>query len=125
MVMARPFIPIRRLADPGLETTKIYNSLFWNHTGSEVVADSGAPDVQYCILESGDYSENGGVLALDPLYVNAAADNLSLDETSPAIDAGDNTLVLGTLDRDGNARIQDGDADASADIDMGAYEHEP
>jgi len=112
-------------SDPGLETTKIYNSLFWNHTGSEVVADSGAPDVQYCILESGDYSGNGGVLALDPLYVNAAADNLSLDETSPAIDAGDNTLVLGTLDRDGNARIQDGDADASADIDMGAYEHEP
>ena len=57
--------------------------------------------------------------------MNAAADNLSLEEASPAIDAGDNTLVLGTLDRDGKTRIQDGDADASADIDMGAYEYEP
>ncbi len=54
--------------------------------------------------------------------VAASADvDFRLPTTSPAIDAGDNSVV-GTLDLDGNPRIADGDDNGSSIIDMGAYE---
>jgi hypothetical protein len=44
---------------------------------------------------------------------------------SPAIDAGKNDYIAGTLsDLDGNRRISDGNRDGTATVDMGAYESE-
>jgi PKD domain len=47
-----------------------------------------------------------------------------LQQTSPAVDAGDNAAPqIPTLDLDGAARIADGDFDGGARVDLGAYEY--
>lgn len=53
----------------------------------------------------------------DPVFVNAATGNFRLVSISPAIDAGDNTAVLSTNDRDGGPRILNGA------VDLGAHEY--
>jgi len=77
--------------------------------------------------------DGGGNIDENPLFVDAIGmdniagtmdDDLRLQTGSPAIDAGDNSLVpLGvTTDLDGNPRIVDGDGDTTETVDMGAYE---
>ena len=73
------------------------------------------------------------VIDADPLFVDADGpdnipgtldDNLRLKGRSPAIDAGNNSFVPAgvTTDLDGKPRIQDGNGDNVAVVDMGAYE---
>ncbi len=58
-----------------------------------------------------------GNIANDPRFEDAQAGNFRLHFASPCIDGGANTLVAGTTDLNGNARI------ANGTVDMGAYEH--
>ncbi|HKB08562.1 MAG TPA: thrombospondin type 3 repeat-containing protein, partial [Candidatus Polarisedimenticolia bacterium] len=55
------------------------------------------------------------------------AEDFRLQSTSPLIDAGTNTPVpgmpLSTVDLDGLPRVQDGNGDAVATVDVGAYEY--
>ena len=53
---------------------------------------------------------------MDPQFVDAAAGNYRLQATSPCLDAGNNAVVSGTTDLDGNPRI------AFGGVDLGAYE---
>jgi hypothetical protein len=55
----------------------------------------------------------------DPAFVNYATGNYRLQNTSPCINAGDNSLVQGSVDLDGHPRI------AGSSVDVGAYEHQP
>jgi hypothetical protein len=57
-----------------------------------------------------------GNITLDPLFVNAAGDDLRLQSNSPCINAGLNAYAPGSTDLDGNPRI------VSGTVDMGAYE---
>lgn len=57
-----------------------------------------------------------GNIASYPRFVDAAAGNYRLLETSPCLDAGDNGAVTWAEDLDGNPRI------AFGAVDMGAYE---
>jgi hypothetical protein len=61
----------------------------------------------------------GTCINLDPLFVNATAQDYHLQVGSPCIDAGDNSLVPPgvTTDLDGNKRI------FNTTVDMGAYEY--
>ena len=73
-----------------------------------------------------DYTLTAAVTG-DPLFVSTTAGDaefLRLLKNSPAIDAGDNNLVPTdvTTDLAGNARIQDGNGDNTATVDLGAYE---
>lgn len=72
----------------------------------------------------GTVTEQGICLHLDPLFVNASADDYHLQSGSPCVDAGDNSRVPveATTDLDGKARIVDGDGNASDIVDIGAYE---
>jgi hypothetical protein len=87
-------------------------------------------DIQGCIVsgvwQNSCGSDDGGNIDADPLFVNASGGDFHLYEGSPAIDAGNNTFVSGiAVDLDGNGRVQDGNNDSNAVVDMGAYEAPP
>ena len=81
---------------------------------------------------AGVYVETGSILNwevgninLDPDF--AFSSDYHIMPASPCIDAGDPNYIasLEETDLDGNPRILDGNADANAVIDMGAYEFNP
>ena len=115
------------------------NIIMWGDTatsGREIYNSSSTPsiaysDIQGCIGFMGWNpacgTDSGGNIDAAPLFVDAdgaddtpgtADDNLRLQLTSPAIDAGNNAVVPSgvTTDLDGNPRIVNGV------VDMGAYE---
>ncbi|WP_130605257.1 right-handed parallel beta-helix repeat-containing protein [Cohnella abietis] len=62
-------------------------------------------------------SNDAHSLFVDPALVNAAAGDLHLTASSPAINAGDTDLsIIGAFDIDGNARVQ------GTSVDIGAHE---
>jgi hypothetical protein len=81
----------------------------------------------YCV----DVSNQDGNIAVDPQLVNPTAGNYQLQSTSPAIDAGLNSVLQTfkamtgmdwTKDFAGNPRVQNGSGKGCT-IDMGAYEY--
>jgi hypothetical protein len=76
--------------------------------------------------EDADYMGVDGNISQDPLFLSRIPGNrdLRLAANSPAIDRGDNTSVPAT-DLDGVPRVQDGDVDQVAQVDLGAYEFTP
>ncbi len=86
-----------------------------------------------------DPTGTDGNISTDPLFVQTpdpgpdsvwgTADDdpgdVHLLEVSPCVDTGDNAYVTGDYDLDGNPRVVDGDVDAVAVVDMGAYEYSP
>ncbi|MEN6370801.1 MAG: right-handed parallel beta-helix repeat-containing protein [Armatimonadota bacterium] len=70
-----------------------------------------------------DKTGKDGNISVDPKIASPEYGQLYLQPSSPCIDAGDNSLVQGTwVDRNGQPRIQDGNGDATAITDIGAYE---
>ena len=124
---------------------ELYNTLLWDNTAltsnPEIFNDGTDPGFASSIIEGCGGSSSwsaacgtnlGGNLDTDPLFVNALSGDLSLQVTSPAVDAGDHTLLppdFTDLDQDGItgetvpldlamiARV------TNDDVDMGAFEH--
>jgi Cadherin-like beta sandwich domain len=74
-----------------------------NHSGSTITYTCTTPN-----------PGGTGNITNDPIFV--ATNDFHLHATSPCIDAGNNTGVVGAIDLDGHARILDGT------VDLGAYE---
>ena len=70
----------------------------------------------FATYQSASGNDATSLVGLDPLLVNPAAGDLHLQSASPAIDRGQNLSESGTLDIDGQTRIQ------GAAIDLGADE---
>jgi len=70
----------------------------------------------YAAYQAGTGNDVNGLNNVDPLLVNVAAGDLHLQAGSPAISAGQSISEAGSLDIDGQARVQ------GASIDMGADE---
>ena len=136
--------------------TTINNSIIWeNHplggiAGAQISDDANSQTtVNYSIIQGGRTGE--GNKNEDPLFAEPVVDNITthttvgdfhLSENSPAIDAGNNALILPDfadaecagilgdgntteiveIDFDGKPRLEDGNGDGTAIVDMGAYE---
>ncbi len=87
------------------------NNLFFSSGG--IAADG------FCAPEIGIH----GNLSADPALVAAGTGDYHLTATSPAIDAGLNSETLvPAADFSGAPRVQDGNSDGTASVDMGAFE---
>jgi hypothetical protein len=107
----------------------ITNTIFWknlgygsnNVSGADIGNSSSSPTVSYCLTQENSlYSSGTGIINnQDPLFVDAANGDFSLQTGSPCIDMGDgaigNSANTTTSDLAGNARF-------NGVIDMGAYE---
>ena len=58
-----------------------------------------------------------GNITTDPQFIDTGSDNYRLGSSSPCINQGNNSYVVGAIDLDGLPRIIDGT------VDMGAYEY--
>jgi hypothetical protein len=102
----------------------IKNSIIWNNGNNQISNNSSSTATFYysIIKSSGGSSawlssfgiDGGNNLATDPLFVSTT--NFSLQNSSPAINAGNNTYNTTSTDLAGSSRIQ------GNNIDMGAYE---
>jgi len=92
--------------DDGQKRLTVTNVLLWNTP----VGDGYLP-------------ASTNIIELAPQFRSAT--NYHLRATSPAIDAGDNSLVVGEVDLDGNIRILDGKNTGTDVVDLGAYEFDP
>ena len=126
-------------------TPVLRNANLWGNmasSGSNIYNDSSIPTITYSNIQGCGSSTSwntacgtngGGNIDADPLFADADGpdntpgtldDNLRLKGGSPVIDAGNNSFVPAgvTTDLDGKPRIQDGNGDNVAVVDMGAYE---
>ena len=115
----------------------VANCIFWNNTGlgdhastnglTRAISDITenpitSLNVNNCLdslnFIEGSITSTTNTVTTNPLFVNTANRDYTLQSTSPAINAGDNSKVtLGiTTDLAGNARI------FNTTVDMGAYE---
>ena len=108
----------------------------YNIGASTLVTNS---DIQGCGGSGGGWvgacgTDQGGNIDLDPLFVNAVEGDLTLQMSSPAIDAGDQSLLpqdITDLDQDGNTTeiieldLALNDRVENSDVDMGPYEFFP
>ena len=101
----------------------ITNCIIWGNTPEAVYVDSCNPVVTYCDVR-GSWPGEGNIDA-DPRLAFETDGRLLAG--SPCIDAGTDTPFGGLPlnDLDGNPRPLDGDGDASAVTDMGAFEFNP
>jgi len=85
----------------------ITNSILWNDPTQEIFLESGSVAITYSDIQGG--WAGIGNFDSDPLFVNSAIGNYSLQDHSPCIDAGDPSSPL---DPDGT------------NADIGAYYHQ-
>lgn len=104
---------------PTISHNDVWNNADGNFTG----CPAGVGDTAWATNINGIPCDSFYNIIRDPLFVDSLND-FHLQEGSPCIDAGDNSVAADS-DLDGNARIVDGNDDDSAVVDMGAYEYQP
>lgn len=115
------------MLNAGNTSAEIRNSILWGNTAPNA-PDISATDpitITYSLVKGTTPYTGTGNLNADPLFVAAVppapstGGDLRLQAASPAIDAGDNTVVTTPTDLDDRPRI------VNSTVDMGAYEYQP
>jgi hypothetical protein len=106
------------------------NTIIWNDSLVEIILRDNAITISHSDVQGGlngiithdDATVNwlDGNINSDPMFVDPVNMDYRLQDGSPCIDAGDNSVIpqsrFGVTDLDGNPRI------ANSTVDMGAYE---
>jgi len=140
----------------GTSEADIVNSIFWGNAaqggGDQIcnIAGGTQPEISFSLLEGGvagvsesdgsSTTEGNGIINQDPMFANAAGtdgtagtsdDDLTLQQNSPAIDAGDSaSLPSDTFDIDGDGNTTEplpvdrtgNERSLGGNVDMGAFE---
>ena len=127
----RSTVVLSKAFSSSLHYTNISSCIFWDNTNPGGVAPSisKANDnffaSTFLLLQSSDQNNFAGLVPsagsagnnnLDPLFVNSAGGNFQLSASSPAINTGDNSKVVGSNDVFNNQRI------FNSTVDRGAIE---
>ncbi|MCP4708779.1 MAG: hypothetical protein GY869_09155, partial [Planctomycetes bacterium] len=101
----------------------ISNCILWDDIPDEI--SGTGQEVSFSDVEggSGNYWFGDGCIETEPMFVDGAGGDFRLLETSPCIDAGDNSIQFIAADLAGRPRKIDGDDDGTAVVDIGAYEY--
>lgn len=112
------------------------NSIIRGAASSLWVSDAGRTGSAKVRASYSDYDPSGNVVASigaltesnvsnvgDAGFVDPAAGDYHLRDTSPLLDRGDPGTLLQGLDLDGSPLVTDGNGDGVAVRDMGAFEH--
>ncbi|MCP3902588.1 MAG: hypothetical protein GY715_03045 [Planctomycetes bacterium] len=130
----------------GTTITELSNCVLWGNTPDEIDPVTALAIVRNCVVQGGWLGSGTANIDADPLFADALGpdgqagtgdEDLRVTAGSPAIDAGDDTLVIAdTFDADGDGnvtepypfdfagadRFQDGLVDGTSIVDIGAYE---
>lgn len=99
----------------------IVNTILWDDPLAISTDATSTATVNYSDIRGG-WAGTGNINS-DPLFVDPANGDFHLQSGSPCIDAGNNSAPeLPATDMDGQARVQDGDLNLFAIVDMGADE---
>lgn len=101
------------------------NNIFWDNTanGTTATAYNGflsTPTIFNCIDPDGFSNmpppRKSNIITSDPLFRDSSTNNFYLESSSPAVNSGDNSAVIGNVDLRNNQRI------INTTIDIGALE---
>lgn len=115
----------------GTFNAQVNNCIFWNNTTAggataRAITDLYKSPINSLVVRNSidplnfnddSISSTVSTLTSDPLFTNAANNDYTLTGSSPAIDTGNNTYVIGGTDLLGNQRI------FNTTVDMGVYEY--
>ncbi|MCC7173203.1 MAG: hypothetical protein IT459_22330 [Planctomycetes bacterium] len=102
----------------GTSSTSFENMLVYRNEIADVFSGTPQATVRYSLIEDGTFAGIDGNIAGTPLI----ASDYTLLAGSPGVDVGDDAAVSGRRDFHGAPRVQDGDGDGVARVDMGATE---
>ncbi len=108
-----------------IDGVSVVNTILWQNGGNDAILGSESPTtVTYSRLNDARFTGHDGNFNTEPGFVDPASGDYHLQPASPCVDSGvPSAEDAGAMDLDQAARVQDGNGDGHAVVDLGAYEN--